>query len=113
MGLGKPTRAQLTKWKKAGCADLADIKEENYHGQEGAYLIDFPFHGKKVSMVINFAVGFPAKPPAMNFVTKLWHTGVAEQGGAICTASIEPWNTGSGPQKCIEHVTDLLAHPEK
>ena len=63
-------------------------------------------------MIINFAVGFPGKVPTMNFKTKLYHTGVSETNGAICTAAITPWDVNSGAQKLIEHVSSLLAHPE-
>ena len=64
-------------------------------------------------MVIDFSKGFPGKVPPMNFRTKLWHTAVSEDTGAICTAEITPWLTNSGPQKLIEHVSSLLAHPER
>ena len=112
MPLGKPARAQIMKWQKAGTAGLCEIKETNVGGEEGKYLLAFPYKGKKVDLVINFAIGFPAKVPAMYFTTKMWHTGVDEKSGAICVAAITPWDTQTGPQKLVEHVVKILAQPE-
>ena len=113
MAIGKPARAQITKWQKAGTNNLCVIKETNVDNEEGKYLLEFPYKGKKVDLVINFGIGFPAKVPVMYFKTKMWHTGVDEKSGAICLASITPWETNTGPQRLVEHVADILANPEK
>ena len=108
--LGKPAKAQLMKWIKAGPANCT-VVSQNHEGKDGNYTIDFPFHGKQVTMAIDFSGGFPAKVPDMRFTTKMWHCGVDEKTGAICKAAITPWTAATGPQKLCDHVTEMLANP--
>ena len=111
MALGKPAKAQLMKWVKAGPTGCK-VTNQKVNDEEGHYEIDFPFHGKQVSLLINFAVGFPAKVPDMRFKTKMWHTGVDEKSGAICKAAITPWSAATGPQALCDHVSKILADPK-
>ena len=108
MPLGKPARAQLNKWQKAGTQGKCEIIDNQVNGEEGVFKLAFPYKGKKVDLIINFCVGFPAKVPAMNFKTKMYHAGVDESSGAICLASITPWDITTGPQRLVEHVSSIL-----
>ena len=91
----RPDDSDITKW------DLV------IDGPEGT-----PFVGGKFVVGLNFEGGYPFKPPAINFKTKIYHPNVKTDTGEICMQAIESaWVPTLNAKFVIEAILTVIKTP--
>ena len=78
-----------------------------FDGPEGT-----PFLGGKFAVEMDFTDNYPFKAPKVKFCTKIYHPGVEEKSGNICTQAIEQnWVPTLNAKYVIEAILSLMADP--
>ena len=80
-----------------------------FDGPEGT-----PFIGGKFKVEVDFSDNYPFKCPKVLFKTKIYHPGVSQDKGEICTQAIEQqWVPTLNARFVIEAVKTLLVDPSE
>lgn len=71
-----------------------------------------PYNGGKFNVEVDFSDGYPFKAPKVAFKTKIYHPGVSQKDGAICTAAIDAnWVPTLNAKYVIGALVTLLKDP--
>tara|TARA_Y100000992_G_scaffold110264_1_gene71788 strand:- start:793 stop:1239 length:447 start_codon:yes stop_codon:yes gene_type:complete len=72
---------------------------------------DSPYHGGVFIVNINFSTDYPFKPPKCQFLTKIYHPNINEQGGICLDILKENWSPALTVSKLLLSICSLLTDP--
>ncbi|KAJ5577674.1 ubiquitin conjugating enzyme (UbcB) [Penicillium hispanicum] len=92
-------------------ADEANLYEWNVYmeGPEGS-----PYQSGKFLLKLSLPTGYPFKPPAVSFATKIYHPNVTnDEKGSMCLGMLRPdeWKPSSKIIAVLQFARQLLAEP--
>ncbi|CAD8161496.1 unnamed protein product [Paramecium octaurelia] len=104
--------ADLAKDPPANCSAGPVDDKDNFHwqatimGPEGS-----PYQGGVFFLNIHFPTDYPFKPPKINFVTRIYHPNI-NQNGAICLDILkDQWSPALTISKVLLSISSLLTDP--
>eukprot|EP01112_Ceratiomyxa_fruticulosa_P013624 TRINITY_DN3839_c0_g1_i1.p1 TRINITY_DN3839_c0_g1~~TRINITY_DN3839_c0_g1_i1.p1 ORF type:complete len:152 (+),score=29.14 TRINITY_DN3839_c0_g1_i1:136-591(+) len=72
-----------------------------------------PYEGGSFELEINVPSNYPLQPPAVRFVTKVFHPNIHFKTGEICLDILKgAWSAVYTLQAVCRSITALLSHPE-
>ncbi|XP_034232472.1 ubiquitin-conjugating enzyme E2 K-like isoform X2 [Thrips palmi] len=75
---------------------------------------DTPYAGGTFKLRVMVPPEYPVKPPAVTFVTKIWHPNISSHTGFICLDILaSKWPGSMNLRGVLLSVQNLLANPEK
>jgi len=94
---------------------LTPCKEDNLF-EWSAYIAgppDTPYDGGTFELSIRVQPNYPHYPPAIHFVTKVFHPNIHYKTGEICLDILKTaWSAAYTLQSVCRSIIVLLAHPE-
>ena len=102
---------EIKKDPPANCS-AGPVDDDIFHWQ--ATIIgpeDSPYHGGVFIININFSNDYPFKPPKCQFLTKIYHPNINEQGGICLDILKENWSPALTVSKLLLSICSLLTDP--